>query len=165
MDKLSSNVGNSKIGDVRTFFLRGFFGQKLLDPLPRCPIESMFWDWEFSYYPDNDMASGRYYVRFMVRFAVFSREYVTFLLDHKRFVSDYADWIQQNEANLITIAIAAHNDKVTPLDVKVYADIYMQILRERLNYVLLVPPSLGEEQARVSRVRFVYSQWQISTIS
>ena len=58
-DKLSSNVGDSKIGEVRTFFLRSFLGQKLLDPLPRCPIESMFWDWEFSYYPDNEMSSVR----------------------------------------------------------------------------------------------------------
>ena len=70
------------------------------------------------------------------RFAVFSREYVNFLLDHKRFVHDYAEWIQQNEASLISLAISARDTKITPFDAKVYADVFKQILKEKLNYVL-----------------------------
>ena len=47
------------MADLRQLFLRGFFGQKLLDPTPRCPIASMFWDWLYSFYPENTMSTVR----------------------------------------------------------------------------------------------------------
>jgi hypothetical protein len=58
-DELSSSVENSQIMELRQNFLRGYIGQKLLDPLPKCPIESMFWDWMYSYYPDNEISTIR----------------------------------------------------------------------------------------------------------
>ncbi len=60
MDKLSSNVEARKLYEVRKQFLKGFIGAKLQENSPKCPIECMFWDWIYSYYPDNEISSVRY---------------------------------------------------------------------------------------------------------
>ena len=58
-DKISSNVANTRLAEIRKQFLKGFIGDKLQEPLPKCPIECMFWDWIYTYYPDNDISAVR----------------------------------------------------------------------------------------------------------
>ena len=57
--EISDNLDASRLEEVRKIFMRGFIGQKVLGAVPKCPIESMFWDWIFSYYPDNEMSPVR----------------------------------------------------------------------------------------------------------
>lgn len=135
--ELSSNLEKARIYELRQNFLRGFLGQKLLDPLPKCPIECMFWDWVYSYYPDNEMSTVRYISCGLLkyRFSGFTKEYITFVISHKRFAQGYLDWIQQNEGSLISFAISTTSIHLTPFETKVYADIFKQILKEKLYYV------------------------------
>ena len=125
--EISQNMEASRLEETRKTFLRGFVGQKVLDPMPKCPIESMFWDWIFSYYPENEMST--------VRFAGFSREYLSFVLDHKRFASDYLDWIQINETNIIRFASTSAAHRISVVDVMMYGDIVKRIIIEKLSCV------------------------------
>ncbi len=156
---ISDTIEASRIDEMRRYFLLGFIGQKILDPLPKCPIESMFWDWIFSYYPDNESSS--------CRFIGFSREYLTFLLDHKRFAADFLEWIEQNEPTLATCASVSGAYKVTAADVKLYADICKRIIREKLSCVTLLlycvtsqKSILGRGKSRIPRICGTYNEWQ-----
>lgn len=141
-NKIISCVEDSKVEVLRKNFLRGFFGYKLLEPVSKCPIDCMFWDWLFSYYPDNDISPIRYslFLFNLYRFAKFSREYLTFLLDHKRFVQCYLDWIQKNDCLLISYATTSCSipKLVTAAEIKFYADVHKEILKEKLFCVLFI---------------------------
>ncbi len=69
------------------------------------------------------------------RFTGFTREFVTFLIDNRRFAEGYTIWIQQNQEVLIRIAGTQKLLTVTAYDVKMYADMFRQIIREKLNCV------------------------------
>ncbi len=124
--------------------MKAFIGDKLQDPLPKCPIECMFWDWIYSYYPDNDLST--------VRFHGFSREYVAFLMDNKRFSQDYGAWIQQNADNMVKMAMDQTKPKVAGYDVKMYADMLLKTIKEKLN---CVSPFLHCEEKRISKPSIV----------
>jgi len=138
--EINDNIEASRIEELRRNFLRGFIGQKVLDAVPKCPIESMFWDWIFSYYPDNEISAVRYRkisAYSLHRFTNFSRDYLGFLLDMKRFAYDFLDWIQQNEVNLMNFAAVPGSHKITAIDIKLYSEIFKRIIREKLSCVLL----------------------------
>jgi len=127
--QISENIEAPKIEECRTNFLRGFIGQKILEPVSKCPIESMFWDWIFSYYPDNEGSA--------VRFASMNRSFLTFVLDHRRFAAEYADWIKKNEATLIQYVTTAMKPKISVVDIKLYANMTNSIIQEKLTCVFL----------------------------
>ena len=138
--EISQNIDASRIEELRKNFLRGVLGQKLLDPLPKCPVESMFWDWIFSYYPDNEASSVRYTVSIIIlnRFSNFSREFLNFLLDHRRFVSVFLDWITQNEESLIYFTSNPGTHRIASFDIRLYADIFKRIIKEKLACVMKI---------------------------
>jgi hypothetical protein len=72
------------------------------------------------------------------RFAGFTREYITFLIDHKRFSQGFLEWIQLNEENIATYGSAPGSHKFSLTGLKIYSDIFKQLIKEKLNYVFLI---------------------------
>ena len=69
---------------------------------------------------------------------------MNFLIENRRFAHDYGNWIQQNEDNLLKAAAADTRQKTSLFDVKMYANIFKQIIKEKLNCVLLESLSYRE---------------------
>jgi len=116
--------------ELRTNFLKGFVGDKLQEALPKCPIECMFWDWIYSYYPDNDISP--------IRFAGFTRKFVNFLIENKKFALDYGNWIKLNTEKMVNAATKLAKNKITSFDIRMYADMMLQSIKESQSCVLFL---------------------------
>ena len=113
--------------ELRTYFLKGFIGDKVMEESPKCPIECLFWEWVYSYYPDNMISP--------VRFKTFCREYILFMISNKHFSESYIDWINKNKEKYEEIAIKTSSLKITSYDVKVYVEILLNSIKEHINCV------------------------------
>ena len=128
MEKIFTSEPETRIQEFRKQFLKGFIGDKLQEPLPKCPIECMFWDWIFSYYPDNNTSA--------VRFNGFTREFLLFLIDNRRFALEYRNWLQLNSENLVRAVQSQAKERVAAYDVKMYAEMLEKTIDEKLTCVL-----------------------------
>ena len=80
---------------------------------------------------------GKYFLN-LFSFTGFTREFVTFLIDNRKFAQEYGKWIQQNEESLIKSAAADSKHKISLFDVKMYANMFKQIIKERLSFVCTI---------------------------
>lgn len=63
---------------------------------------------------------------------------MNFLLDHKNFAQGYLEWIQQNDVNLTNYAATPGTHRISPSDIKVYANVFKEILKEKISYVFII---------------------------
>jgi len=124
------NDSDNVLIKMRIHFLKGFISHKIMNPLPPCPIECFFWEQIYSYFPNNPLSP--------LRFKSFSREFLQFLLENKRFSEDYVTWIQKNSEKIIEQFDGIKDSKIISYDVKLYSDILMNIIREIFHCVIMV---------------------------
>lgn len=112
--------------------IQGFIGCKVLQPNSSCPINTLFWDWIFSLYPDNDASSSR--------FTGFNRAYTLFLTHEPRFAREYAEWIGRNEDAVVRVAEGSPPLRSLAVDIKWYCTLTQALIKEALS---CVPSDVG----------------------
>jgi hypothetical protein len=81
---------------------------------------------------------------------------VTFLIDNRKFAIEYWNWIQQNEESLIKAAAADTKQKISVFDVKMYSNMFKEIIKERLSYVNNKCYDVGKKQSNLHRICLIY---------
>lgn len=107
--------------------IQAFFGFKVLQPNSCCPINSLFWDWMFSLYPDNDYSAAR--------FSGFGRAYTRFLTQEPHFAAEYSAWITRNKDWLVHTAGEQASRRVQLVDVKWCCALTQALIKESLSCV------------------------------